>query len=106
MTTAEPKQSLVGRLFAEHRTALQSFFLRRVRTRADAADLAQQVYLRMLRIRGPGAIRNPVPWVCASSTAELPSHRLADLDREGFESDQQATVSENNSVPGIPPKPR
>jgi DNA-directed RNA polymerase specialized sigma24 family protein len=43
MTAAEPKTSLVGRLFTEHRTALQSFFLRRIRSKADAADLAQEV---------------------------------------------------------------
>src|SRR6267154_2251451 len=63
MTTAEPKPSLVGRLFAEHRAALQSFFLRRIRSKADAADLAQEVYVRMLRIGDPGAIRNPVAYL-------------------------------------------
>ena len=59
MATAELKPSLVGRLFAEHRAALQSFFLRRIRSKADAADLAQEVYVRMLRISDQWAIRNP-----------------------------------------------
>jgi RNA polymerase sigma factor (sigma-70 family) len=63
MTAAEPKPSLVGRLFADHRAALQSFFLRRIHGKADAADLAQEVYVRMLRIRDPGAIRNPVAYL-------------------------------------------
>jgi RNA polymerase sigma factor (sigma-70 family) len=63
MTTAEPKPSLVGRLFADHRAALQSFFLRRIRSKSNAADLAQEVYVRMLRIRDPGAIRNPVAYL-------------------------------------------
>lgn len=63
MAAAEPKPSLVGRLFAEHRSALQSFFLRRVRSKADAADLSQEVYVRMLRIRDPDAIRNPVHYL-------------------------------------------
>jgi hypothetical protein len=39
MAAAEPKPSLVERLFAEHRAALQTFFLRRIRSKADAADL-------------------------------------------------------------------
>ncbi|HTT41666.1 MAG TPA: RNA polymerase sigma factor [Steroidobacteraceae bacterium] len=52
--------SLVERLFAEHRGALQSFFRRRIRTGADAPDLAQEVYVRMLRVRDQGALRNPV----------------------------------------------
>src|ERR1700734_1912802 len=57
---AEPNSSLVERLFAEHRTKLQSFFRRRIRTAADAPDLVQEVYLRMLRISDKEAIRNPL----------------------------------------------
>ena len=51
--------SFVERLFAEQYTALLAFFYRRVRTRADAPDLAQEVYLRMLRVPDSGAIRSP-----------------------------------------------
>jgi len=40
MSVAEPKPSLVERLFAEHGGALQAFFRRRIRTKADASDLA------------------------------------------------------------------
>ncbi len=50
MTAAEPKPSLVERLFAEYWAALQTFFLRHIRTKADTADLAQEVYVRMLRV--------------------------------------------------------
>ena len=57
------KTSLVERLFAEHGGGLQAFFSRRVRRGADAQDLAQEVYLRMLRISDPEAIRNPVLYV-------------------------------------------
>jgi RNA polymerase sigma-70 factor (ECF subfamily) len=63
VTTPDPKPSLVGRLFAEHRRALQSFFLRRIRSKAEAADLAQEVYVRMLRIRDPAAIRDPASYL-------------------------------------------
>ena len=65
MAAAEPKPSLVERLFAEHRGALQTFFLRRIRAKADAADLAQEVYLRMLRIGDQESIRNPVHYLYA-----------------------------------------
>jgi RNA polymerase sigma factor (sigma-70 family) len=57
---AEPTSSLIERLFGEHRTKLQSFFRRRIRTAADAPDLVQEVYLRMLRISDKEAIRNPL----------------------------------------------
>ena len=56
---AEPRKGLVERLFAEHRRALQTFFYRRIRTKSDAPDLAQEVYVRMLRVRDIDAIRNP-----------------------------------------------
>ena len=63
MSAAERKPSLVERLFAEHRGALQAFFRRRIRTQADVPDLAQEVYLRMLRISDQDAIRNPVVYL-------------------------------------------
>ena len=57
---AEPsKKGLVERLFAEHRLALQAFFYRRIRTKSDAPDLAQEVYVRMLRVSDIQAIRDP-----------------------------------------------
>lgn len=60
MAVADPKPSLVERLFAEHGAGLRTFFRRRIRSKADAADLAQEVYVRMLRISDQEAIRNPV----------------------------------------------
>jgi RNA polymerase sigma-70 factor (ECF subfamily) len=55
----EPKKTFVERLFAEHRSALQAFFYRRIKTKHDAADLVQEVYLRILRVKDADAIRNP-----------------------------------------------
>ena len=56
---AEAKKTVVARLFAEHRGALQAFLNRRVRRRPDAAELAQEVYVRLLRAPDIGAIRDP-----------------------------------------------
>jgi RNA polymerase sigma factor (sigma-70 family) len=55
---SEAKRALIERLFAGHRSALQAFFYRRTRHLADATDLAQEVYLRMLRVRDPDSIRD------------------------------------------------
>jgi RNA polymerase sigma factor (sigma-70 family) len=60
LAVADRQPSLVERLFAEHSGGLQSFFRRRIRSKADASDLAQEVYVRMLRISNQEAIRNPV----------------------------------------------
>ena len=56
---AETKKTVVARLFAEHRGALQAFLYRRVRRRPEAAELAQEVYVRILRVPDIGAIRDP-----------------------------------------------
>jgi DNA-directed RNA polymerase specialized sigma24 family protein len=72
---AEPKHSLVEKLFKQHRDALQAFFYRRVRAKRDAADLAQEVYLRILRVADPDAIRNPEAYlytVAANLAARFP----------------------------------
>jgi RNA polymerase sigma factor (sigma-70 family) len=54
-----PKHGFVEKLFAEHRRALQAYFHRRIRTKSDASDLTQEVYVRMLRLSDTEAIRNP-----------------------------------------------
>jgi RNA polymerase sigma-70 factor (ECF subfamily) len=78
MAAAEPKSSLVERLFAEHRGALQTFFLRRIRAKADAADLAQEVYVRMLRVSDEAAIRNPVHYLYTVANNLVKEHAVLD----------------------------
>src|SRR5271170_3019958 len=78
MAAVEPKPSLVERLFAEHRGALQAFFLRRIRSKADAPDLAQEVYVRMLRIGDQDAIRNPVHYLYTVANNLVKEHAVLD----------------------------
>src|SRR3979490_508023 len=79
MAAAEPKPSLVERLFAEHRAALQAFFRRRIRSKAHAGDLAQEVYVRMLRVSDQEAIRSPVHYLYTVANNLVKEH--AALDR-------------------------
>src|SRR5450631_2056769 len=92
MAAANPKPSLIGRLFAEHRIALNSFFLRRIRSKADAADLAQEVYVRMLRVRDLQAIRNPVSYLYTVANNLVKEHAV--LDR------RQANGVDIEEIPG------
>jgi RNA polymerase sigma factor (sigma-70 family) len=78
VSVANPKPSLVERLFAEHRSALQSFFQRRIRSKAEASDLAQEVYLRMLRVRDPEAIRSPVLYLYTVANNLVKKHAVLD----------------------------
>jgi RNA polymerase sigma factor (sigma-70 family) len=75
---ADQKRSLVEKLFAEHRTALQGFFQRRIRTRSDAPDLAQEVYLRMLRVSDTDAIRNPELYLYTVANNLVKEHAVLD----------------------------
>jgi RNA polymerase sigma-70 factor (ECF subfamily) len=90
----ESGKAWVEGLFARHRGALQAFFLRRLRTKANAADLAQEVYLRMLRVRDPGAILNPEAYLFAVAGNLVKENAIADrrqaehADVEGNEAQQ------------------
>lgn len=83
MSAPDPGPSLVERLFAEHRGALQAFFRRRIRGKADAPDLAQEVYLRMLRISDKDAIRNPVVYLYTVANNLVKEHAVLERRRPG-----------------------
>jgi RNA polymerase sigma factor (sigma-70 family) len=59
------KKTLVEKLFNEHRVALQGFLFRRVRRYPEASELAQEVYLRMLRVPEMSSVRNPEAYLYA-----------------------------------------
>ena len=115
---AENKHRLVERLFAEHGGALRSFLSRRVRKGPDAAELAQEVYLRMLRLEDSSIIENPEAYLytVASNLAKehsrlegrsasafdiddpLVQQQLAVLPSFGAELDQQQRVKRLQEV--------
>jgi RNA polymerase sigma-70 factor (ECF subfamily) len=121
---ADPKRMLIERLFAHHRAALQAFFYRRVKAKDDTADLVQEVYLRMLRVKDTDAIKNPEGYLFAvasnlvfeqsvlnrrqpaSAETDRPSD-YADAAPDGFEEmfDLAARVSRLRKVLAqLPPK--
>jgi RNA polymerase sigma factor (sigma-70 family) len=73
----EARKAFVERLIA-HRGALQAFFLRRLRTKSDAADLVQEVYLRMLRVKNPDSILNPEGYLFTIAGNLLKENAAAD----------------------------
>jgi RNA polymerase sigma-70 factor (ECF subfamily) len=100
MAAAEPKPSLVERLFGEQRSALQSFFRQRVRTKADAADLAQEVYVRMLRIRDPEAIRNPVHYLYTVANNLVKEHAVLERRQaSGIDIDDAPALEQLKTLP-------
>jgi RNA polymerase sigma factor (sigma-70 family) len=73
---SETKKALLERLFAQHGAALLAFFYQRVRRRPDAAELAQEVYLRMLRVSDIEAIRNPEAYLYTVASNLAKEHRV------------------------------
>jgi RNA polymerase sigma-70 factor (ECF subfamily) len=79
---------LIARLFADHGRALQAFFYRRIRSKSETADLAQEVYLRMLRIPDADAIRSPEAYLFTVASnlvkeqAVLEARQAAGIDAE------------------------
>jgi RNA polymerase sigma factor (sigma-70 family) len=73
---AEPKRGFVEKLFAEHGSALHRYIYRRIRTKSDAPDLAQEVYLRMLRVNDTEAIRNPQFYLYTVASNLLKEHAV------------------------------
>ncbi len=98
----DQKQSFVERLFTEHRTGLQAFFLRRIRSKADAPDLAQEVYIRMLRVSDQEAIRNPAHYLYTVANNLVKEH--AALERRqalGVDVDEVAGHEELQTLPAF-----
>jgi len=99
---ADPKPSLVERLFAEHRAALQTFFMRRIRSKADAPDLAQEVYVRMLRISNQEAIRNPVHYLYTVANNLVKEHAVLDRRQaSGIDIDEAPAHEQLESLPAF-----
>jgi RNA polymerase sigma factor (sigma-70 family) len=99
---SETAKQLVERLFAGNRTALLSFFRRFVREPSDARDLAQEVYLRMLRVRDTEKIQNPEGYLFTVA-ANLVKEQRAVQRRHGLEVDAadediQLYLSEVSSI--------
>jgi RNA polymerase sigma factor (sigma-70 family) len=82
----DKRRSTLKRLFAAQHGTLQSYFRRRIDSKPEAADLAQEVYLRMLRTNDTDTIRNPEAYLYAVANnlvkeyAVLQRRRRLDVD--------------------------
>ncbi len=102
MAVPDPKPSLVERLFTEHGPGLVSFFRRRIRSQRDAPDLAQEVYIRMLRISDQGAIRNPVHYLYTVANNLVKEHAVLERRQaSGIDIDEAATQEQLQMLPAF-----
>ena len=90
----ERKKALIERLFAEHGTTLQAFFRRRVRAAHDAPDLAQEVYVRMLRISDTDAIRNPELYLYTVANNLVKENAVSEKRRAAWDNVDDIAIQE------------
>ena len=100
----EAAAELARRLDARYRTPLMNYFLRRVRDRAEAEDLTQEVFLRIVRRPDPAPLENAEVFLFSIAANLLRdrarravSHRRADhrsLDDPGDDLSQLPSLIE------------
>ena len=99
---ADSNKGLVERLFAEYRRALQTFFYRRIRTKSDAPDLAQEVYVRMLRVSDSDAIRNPEAYLYTVASNLVKEHAVLDRRQaSGLDVDEASVQQRLGELPTL-----
>jgi RNA polymerase sigma factor (sigma-70 family) len=77
----ETKKALVERLFAQNGGALRAFFRKRLPQSQDAGDLAQEVYVRMLRLSDTDTIRHPEAYLYTVAGNLAREHRVLERRR-------------------------
>jgi RNA polymerase sigma factor (sigma-70 family) len=97
---SELGRALIERLFAQHRGALQSFFNRRIRSKFDSADLVQEVYARMLRVKDKDAIRNPEGYLYTVASNLVYEHAVLS-QRQAGRTDESAADAQRDQGPGL-----
>jgi RNA polymerase sigma factor (sigma-70 family) len=70
------KHPLVAALASEHGRRLRRYLAGRLRNRADVPDVAQEVYLRLLRVERPAEIRNPEAYLFTVATNLVYEHTV------------------------------
>jgi len=100
---AKSRHSFVSEIASRYGRRLNRFFSLRLRNRADAPDLAQEVFLRLLRVEHHETIRHPEAYLFTVASHVLHQHTLrqantpASLDISELFADLQLT-SEDDPV--------
>jgi len=81
---------------------LHALTWRRIRSKADAPDLAQEVYLGMPRVSDQEAIRNPVHYLYTVANNLVKEHAVLDRRQaSGIEIDEAAAHEQLETLPAF-----
>lgn len=70
------KHAFVAELATQHGRQLRRYLSKRLRNHADVPDVAQEVYLRLLRVERPAEIRNPEAYLFTVATHLVYEHTV------------------------------
>ena len=74
------QKNFVAEVAAKHGQRLRRFLAARIRNTADTADLAQEVFLRLLRVKRFEQIRSPEAYLLTVASHVIHQHRLASVE--------------------------
>jgi RNA polymerase sigma factor (sigma-70 family) len=72
----EARYTFVSEIASRYGRRLRYFFTQRLRNRADAPDLAQEVFLRLMRVEHHETIRSPEAYLFTVASHVLHQHTL------------------------------
>ena len=99
---SEDKRTLLKRLFARNRARLESYLYRRVRRQSVAEELAQEVFLRMLRIPDIDTIMNPEAYLFTVAGNLAKEHARREIrGGEVFDVDDPLVQEQLAELPGF-----
>ncbi len=78
---AENKKQFVSTLVDQHGRRLRRFLSARLKNAADVPDLAQEVFLRLLRIPSHDSIRTPEAYLLTIASHVVHQHALRQAER-------------------------
>jgi RNA polymerase sigma-70 factor (ECF subfamily) len=79
----EARYSFASEIVTRYGRRLLSFFTHRLRNRADAPDLAQEVFLRLMRVEHRESIRSPEAYLFTVASHVLNQHMLRQANTPG-----------------------
>jgi len=99
-----PAASFAEAAFRSHRAALQRFLMRRLHHNENAQDLAQEVYLRLLRVEDRHLIRHPLAFLYRLALNVVFEFRLRkQRDPVSFDSDAAEELEQHMQDSDVTP---
>jgi RNA polymerase sigma-70 factor (ECF subfamily) len=69
-------RAFIASVFGQFQHHLHRYLLRRLRSNQDARDLAQEVYLRLLRVENPSHITEPLAYVYRTAANVVTEYQM------------------------------